>query len=443
MLRTTGKNSVLVEVLEHSGSDTVRGIALSPTRGLGLGEIIINTNETLSIPVGKQTLSRMFNIKGEPIDSKHDLEFPELRRSIHQPPPALANRVTGSQIFETGIKSIDLLAPLERGGKAGLFGGAGVGKTVLLTELIQNVAGRHKGVGIFCGIGERSREGHELYEDMHKYGIIEKMVLVFGQMHEAAGCRYRIGHAALTMAEYFRDEEHLDVLLLIDNIFRFIQAGSEVSGMLGQLPSQLDYQSTMSTELSQLEERISNTKSGAITSIQAVYVPADDFSDPAAIHIFSHLSSSLVLSRKRAAEGLLPAIDPLNSNSELLSVDIVGNDHYRVAQQIKSLLAQYNELKDIIAMLGVEQLSLENKKVVARARRLERFLTQPFFSTERFTSLKGKYVPLSEAIRGSKKIVEGEYDHLPEQCFYMVGGIEDVEEKYKLLKVKGEVESYV
>lgn len=434
VLKTTGENPVLIEVLQHSDEFKVRGMALSPTRGLSRGEKLIDTGKSLTMPVGKQTLSRMFDIKGEPIDSAGALEFPDERKSIHQPTAKLKDRVTKSEIFATGIKAIDILAPLERGGKAGLFGGAGVGKTVLLTELIHNVAGLHKGVSVFCGIGERSREGQELYEEMEAAGTLDKMVLVFGQMHEAAGCRYRIGHAALTIAEHFRDHEKMDVLMLIDNIFRFIQAGSEVSGMLGQLPSQLDYQSTMSTELSQLEERISNTKSGAITSIQAVYVPADDFSDPAAVHIFSHLSSSLVLSRKRAAEGLLPAVEPLDSYSDMLSVETVGEKHLRIAKAIRQTIAQYNDLKDIIAMLGLEQLSQENREVVARARKLERFLTQPFFSTERFTNLKGKFVSLSDALDGCERILNGEFDQYPEQCFYMIGAINEATKKFDKYK---------
>jgi F-type H+/Na+-transporting ATPase subunit beta len=425
VIRTDGDRSVLVEVLQHTGMDKVRGIALTPTRGLKRGEKLINTGETLTAPVGEETLSRMFDVQGRPIDNLGELQGQHRRRSIHGRSPALCDRVNGAEVFETGIKVIDLLSPLERGGKAGLFGGAGVGKTVLLTELIHNVIGSHHGVSIFCGIGERSREGQELYEEMKAAGILDSMVLVFGQMHEPPGCRFRVGHTALTMAEYFRDDEHRDVLFLVDNIFRFIQAGSEVSGLMGQLPSQMNYQPTMSTELSELEERIANTKNGAITSIQAVYVPADDFTDPAAVHIFSHLSSSLVLSRKRAADGLLPAVDPLESKSELLTEEVVGMKHFQIARSVRRVLAQYNELKDIITMLGLEQLSAENRKVVSRARKLERFLTQPFSCTERFTNQKGRYVSLDDTLDGCERILSGEVDELPETAFYMIGNLDE------------------
>ncbi|MBZ0185562.1 MAG: F0F1 ATP synthase subunit beta [Candidatus Obscuribacterales bacterium] len=431
VIRTRGKHPVLVEVLQHTGRDRVRGIALTATRGLKRGEELIGTGETLTAPVGKQILSRMFDVQGRTIDNLGELQGNPKRRSIHGRSPALCDRVTSAEVFETGIKVIDLLSPLERGGKAGLFGGAGVGKTVLLTELIHNVIGSHHGVSIFCGIGERSREGQELYEEMKEAGILDNMVLVYGQMHEPPGCRFRVGHTALTMAEYFRDDEHRDVLLLVDNIFRFIQAGSEVSGLMGQLPSQMNYQPTMSTELSELEERIANTKNGAITSIQAVYVPADDFTDPAAVHIFSHLSSSLVLSRKRAADGLLPAVDPLESKSDLLSQEVVGLRHFQVAREVRRVLAQYNELKDIITMLGLEQLSFENRKVVSRARRLERFLTQPFSCTERFTNQEGRYVSLEDTLAGCQRILEGEVDDLPEAAFYMVGSLDEAIDKAK------------
>jgi F-type H+-transporting ATPase subunit beta len=344
---------------------------------------------------------------------------------VHNNPPALSRRSTQSQIFETGIKIIDVLMPLERGGKAGLFGGAGVGKTVLLTEMIHNMIGHHRGVSIFCGIGERCREGEELYRDMQTAGVLGDMVMVFGQMNQPAGCRFRVGHAALTMAEYFRDDEQRDVLLLIDNIFRFIQAGMEVSGLMGQMPSRLGYQPTMATELSQLEERIANTDSGAITSIQAVYVPADDFTDPAAVHTFSHLSASIVLSRKRASEGFYPAIDPLQSNSKMASPSVVGERHYQIAQSIRRTLAQYTELKDIIAMLGLEQLSQEDRNVVARARRLERFLTQPFFTTEQFTGLQGKIVSLKDALDGCERILNDAFKDTPEHALYMIGAIDE------------------
>ncbi|HEY9754615.1 MAG TPA: F0F1 ATP synthase subunit beta, partial [Oculatellaceae cyanobacterium] len=346
-------------------------------------------------------------------------------RSIHQAPPPLVRRSTISEIFETGIKVIDVLVPLERGSKTGLFGGAGVGKTVLLTEMIHNMVKHHQGVSIFCGIGERSREGEELYRDMKTAGVLPNMVMVFGQMNEPPGARFRVGHAALTMAEYFRDSERRDVLLLIDNIFRFIQAGSEVSGLMGQMPSRLGYQPTLGTELSELEERISNTDAGAIMSIQAVYVPADDFTDPAAVHTFSHLSASIVLSRKRAGEGLYPAIDPLQSNSKMSTPGIIGERHYRLAQEIRQTLAQYAELKDIISMLGLEQLSQEDRNVVARARRLERFLTQPFFTTEQFTGYKGKFVALSDALDGCERILRDEFKEYAEGDLYMIGTIDE------------------
>ena len=366
MLRAGKDGQIAIEVLSQLNSHQVRGVALTPTEGLARGMVVQDTGGPLKAPVGRTILSRMFDVFGNAIDRQPapaDVEW----RSVHRAPPPLARRSTKSEIFETGIKVIDVLAPLERGGKAGLFGGAGVGKTVLLTEMIHNMIGHHEGVSIFCGIGERCREGEELYRDMKEAGVLPNMVMVFGQMNEPPGSRFRVGHAALTMAEYFRDDEHRDVLLLIDNIFRFIQAGSEISGMMGQMPSRLGYQPTMGTELSGLEERIANTDTGAITSIQAVYVPADDFTDPAAVHTFSHLSASIVLSRKRASEGLYPAIDPLQSNSKMATPGIVGERHYALAQEIRSTLAQYDELKDIIAMLGLEQLSAADRAVVARA----------------------------------------------------------------------------
>jgi F-type H+-transporting ATPase subunit beta len=386
-------------VLSHLDRQRVRGIALTPTQGLARGTLVEDTQATLKAPVGKEILSRMFDVFGNVIDHGEPLKNVQWR-SVHQKPPALKMLSTKSEVFETGIKVIDVLAPLERGGKAGLLGGAGVGKTVLLTEMIHNMVGHHNGVSIFCGIGERCREGEELYREMKEAGVLPHMLMIFGQMNEPPGSRFRVGHAALTMAEYFRDDERRDVLLLIDNIFRFIQAGSEVSGLMGQMPSRLGYQSTMGTELSRLEERIANTESGAITSIQAVYVPADDFTDPAAVHAFSHLSASIVLSRKRAGEGLYPAIDPLQSNSKMSTPGVVGERHYFLAQKIRKTLAQYAALKDIIAMLGLEQLSPEDRLVVGRARRLERFLTQPFFTTEQFTNLKGKLVSLKDALDG-------------------------------------------
>ncbi len=419
---------IVIEVLAQRDAHHVRGIALTPTQGLSRGMAVKDTGGPLQAPIGKAILSRMFDVFGKTIDREPPLADVQWR-SVHRAPPPLAQRSTKSEIFETGIKVIDVLVPLERGGKAGLFGGAGVGKTVLLTELIHNMVEHEEGVSIFCGIGERCREGEELYREMKAAGVLPNMVMIFGQMNEPPGSRFRVGHAALTMAEYFRDDEHRDVLLLIDNIFRFIQAGMEVSGLMGQMPSRLGYQPTMGTELSRLEERIANTESGAITSIQAVYVPADDFTDPAAVHTFSHLSASIVLSRKRASEGLFPAIDPLQSSSKMATPGIVGQRHYDLAQEIRRTLAQYAELKDIIAMLGLEQLSPEDRKVVARARRLERFLTQPFFTTEQFTGHAGKLVSLQEALDGCERILHDEFKDYSESALYMIGAIDETKAK--------------
>nr|MBB6152689.1 F-type H+-transporting ATPase subunit beta [Mucilaginibacter sp. SP1R1] len=406
----------------------VRGIALTPTQGLARGMEIVTNGQELKVPVGKRTLGRMFDVFGNTIDHLKPLAAGE-KRNIHQSPPPLDKRSTQSQVFETGIKAIDVLIPLERGGKAGLFGGAGVGKTVLLTEMIHNMVGQNKGISMFCGIGERCREGNELYEAMKDAGLLENMIMMFGQMNEPPGARFRVGHAALTMAEYFRDDEHKDVLLLIDNIFRFIQAGMEVSGLMGQMPSRLGYQPTLETELSELEERIANTDAGAITSIQAVYVPADDLTDPAAVHAFSHLSATIVLSRERAAEGLYPSIDFLQSNSKMATPGIIGDRHYQLAQQIRQTLAQYEDLKDIISMLGMEQLSTGDRLVVNRARRLERFLTQPFFATEQFSGVKGEVVSLKDALDGCERILADEFKDLPENAFYMIGNIDEALKK--------------
>jgi len=403
-LKTGDDGKIVFEVINHVSPDTVRGIALTPTQGLALDSIVADTGCPIRVPVGKRLLGRVFNVFGETIDNKGEIVDGEWR-SIHREPVPLTQQSTLSEVFETGIKTIDVLTPLERGGKAGLFGGAGVGKTVLITELIHNVIGQHEGVSIFCGIGERCREGEELYRELQQAGVLDNAVMVFGQMNEPPGARFRVGHAALTMAEYFRDDAGQDVLLLIDNIFRFIQAGSEVSGLMGQLPSRLGYQPTLGTELAELEERICNTPKGAITSVQAVYVPADDFTDPSAVHTFGHLSASIVLSRKRASEGYYPAIDPLQSGSKMLVPHIVGKQHYRVAQEIRKTLAIYEDLKDIIAMLGMEELSQDDRRIVYRARRLERFLTQPFFVTEQFTGHKGRSVRLQDAIEGCERIL--------------------------------------
>ncbi len=431
LLHTGEKKQMAIEVLSQLDAHRVRGIALTPTQGLARGMAVESTGKQLSVPVGKNIMGRMFDVFGNAIDHREAVKDVKWK-SIHQSPPPLSKRSTKSEIFITGIKAIDVLIPLERGGKAGLFGGAGVGKTVLLTEMIHNMIGQNKGVSMFCGIGERCREGHELYHEMKAAGVLENMVMLFGQMNEPPGARFRVGHAALTMAEYFRDEEHRDVLLLIDNIFRFIQAGMEVSGLMGQMPSRQGYQPTMETELSKLEERIANTHAGAITSIQAVYVPADDLTDPAAVHTFSHLSASIVLSRKKASEGLYPAIDLLQSNSKMATPGIIGKRHYDLAQEIRKTLAHYEELKDIIAMLGMEQLSANDHKIVNSARRLERFLTQPFFTTEQFSGIKGKEVGLEDALKGCESILSGELAETPERAFYMIGNIDEA------LKKKGE-----
>ena len=424
LLQTEQDRPLRIEVVAHVSATVTRGMALSTTRGLARGERVATTGDCLRAPVGHHLLSRMINVFGEPLDDLGPLEAEDWR-PIHAPAPALARRPVKTEIYETGIKIVDLLVPLERGGKSGLFGGAGVGKTVLLTEMIHNMVRQHQGVSIFCGIGERCREGEELYRDMKESGVLPNTVMVFGQMNEQPGCRFRVGNTALTIAEYFRDDERRDVLLLIDNVFRFIQAGSEVSALMGTMPSRLGYQPTLATELARLQERISGTESGSITSIQAVYVPADDFTDPAAVHTFSHLTSSIVLSRKRAAEGLFPAIDPLQSNSRLLSPAIIGERHARVAVRVRETLTQYEDLKDIIAMLGLEQLSPEDRAVVGRARRLERFFTQPFCTTEHFTGLPGRTVSLAETIRGCEEILADRLADVPESALYMIGTIDE------------------
>lgn len=425
-LRTGPAEQVIVEVASQLDPQTIRGIALNSTRGLARGGRIRDLGRPLEVPIGKQLLGRALNVFGEPIDDDEKLDgLP--RRSIHQTPPAIAHRATRSEVFETGIKAIDLLSPLERGGKAGLFGGAGVGKTVLITELINNVVAEHSGVSLFCGIGERCREAEELYREMGEAGVRQNTVMVFGQMNEPPGARFRVGHTALTLAEYFRDDARQDVLLLIDNIFRFVQAGMEVSGLMGQLPSRVGYQPSLATDLAELEERICSTASGAITSVQAVYVPADDFTDPSAVHAFSHLSATVVLSRKRASEGLYPAIDPLQSTSEMLLPQVVGEKHYRIASDVRKTLAGYEELKDIIAMLGMEELSRDDRRTVNRARRIERFLTQPFITTEQFTGAKGKTVKIQDTLAGCARILNDEFEDVPERALYMVGTIDEVD----------------
>ncbi|MDF1669287.1 MAG: F0F1 ATP synthase subunit beta [Roseovarius sp.] len=417
---------VPLEVSALIGQGIVRAMAMAPVRGLGLGMRVRVTGGPIEVPVGEPVLGRMLDVFGAPIDGRPAPDT-ELRRSIHQTPPPLSERVLHSAFLETGIKAIDLLSPIERGGKTGLFGGAGVGKTVLITELINNTVQHHKGVSLFCGIGERSREAEELYREMGEAGVREKTVMLFGQMNEAPGVRFLIGNTALTMAEYFRDEKGQDVLLLIDNIFRFVQAGSEVSGLMGRMPSRVGYQPTLATELAALQERITSTRRGAITSIQAVYVPADDFTDPAAAHIFSHLSASVVLSRKRASEGLYPAVDPLASASVMLTPSVVGQRHYDIARKVRSTLAEYEDLRDIIAMLGLEELSSADRLIVARARRLERFLTQPFVTTEAFSGMKGQSVPVAATLDGCETILNQTEFALPESAYYMIGGLDDLE----------------
>lgn len=428
-LRAGPDGRVVVEVVAQVDAERVRCIALTANGGLAIGDPVQDTGHPLEVPVGPSLRGRVFDVFGDTIDRRHPLSEDMERRSIHGAPVPLGRRSTSSEIFETGIKAIDLLAPLERGAKAGLFGGAGVGKTVLIMELIHNMVGKYEGVSLFCGIGERTREAEELYRELQEAGVLDDTVLVFGQMNEPPGARYRVGHAALTMAEYFRDDERRDVLLLIDNIFRFVQAGSEVSGLLGRIPSRLGYQPTLGSELAELEERICSTESGAITSVQAVYVPADDFTDPAAAHTFGHLSASIVLSRKRASESLYPAIDPLQSGSKMLVPDVVGERHFRVAREVRGTLAGYEELKDLIAMLGMEELSEEDRATVGRARRLERFLTQPFAVTEAFTGKKGRLVSREELLDGCERILADEFADLPERALYMIGSVSEARAK--------------
>ncbi len=422
--------SVVAEVAQHLGNDTARCIAMSTTDGLMRGMDAIDTGMPISVPVGKEVLGRVFNLLGEPIDKLGDVKAAS-RLPIHRPSPSFEERETVTTVLETGLKVIDLLAPFARGGKIGMFGGAGVGKTVLIMELIRSIATEHGGYSAFAGVGERTREGNDLWLEMKESGVIDKTVLVFGQMNEPPGARLRIALTGLTMAEYFRDTEGQDVLLFIDNIFRFVQAGSEVSALLGRMPSAVGYQPTLATEMGDLQERITTTKKGSITSLQAVYVPADDFTDPAPVTTFPHLDATISLSRQIAELGIYPAVDPLRSTSRILDPRIVGQEHYEVAREVQRILQRYKELQDFIAILGMEELSEDDKVLVGRARRLQRFLSQPFFVAEQFTGTKGKYVPLKETIRAFKEVVEGKHDGLPEQAFYMMGGIEDVIEKAK------------
>ncbi|MGQ9837212.1 MAG: F0F1 ATP synthase subunit beta [Cyanobacteriota bacterium] len=426
---------VTFEVQQLLGDNRVRAVAMSSTDGLVRGMQVVDTGAPISVPVGQPTLGRIFNVLGEPIDQKGAVQAQEFL-PIHRSAPEFVDLTTKPEPFETGIKVIDLLAPFKKGGKVGLFGGAGVGKTVLIQELIHNIAEEHSGLSVFAGVGERTREGNDLYNEMKESGVLDKVALVYGQMNEPPGARMRVGLTALTMAEYFRDTNKQDVLLFIDNIFRFVQAGSEVSALLGRMPSAVGYQPTLATEMGNLQERITSTKEGSITSVQAVYVPADDLTDPAPATTFAHLDSTVVLSRSLAAKGIYPAVDPLDSASTILQADIVGEEHYKTAQAVKQTLQRYKELQDIIAILGLDELSEDDKLVVARARRIERFLSQPFFVAEVFTGSPGKYVKLEDTIKGFQRILSGELDSLPEQAFYLVGSIEEAIEKAEKLKAK-------
>ena len=423
-IKTNDGGRLVVEVAQHLGDDTVRCIALGPTDGLVRGMDAEATGAPISVPVGEQTLGRMFNVLGEPIDNKPAPEVEHM--PIHRKAPAFAEQATNTEILETGIKVVDLLCPYQKGGKIGLFGGAGVGKTVLIQELIRNIATEHGGYSVFTGVGERTREGNDLYHEMMDSGVIEKTTMVFGQMNEPPGARMRVGLTGLTMAEYFRDKGGKDVLLFIDNIYRFTQAGSEVSALLGRMPSAVGYQPTLQTEMGALQERITSTKNGSITSVQAVYVPADDLTDPAPATTFAHLDATTVLSRSIVELGIYPAVDPLESTSRILDPRIVGEEHYKVARAVQEILQKYKELQDIIAILGMDELSEEDKMVVSRARKVQRFLSQPFFVAGQFTGLEGRYVPISETIQGFKEIIEGKYDDIPESYFLNCGSIDDV-----------------
>ncbi len=424
---------VVAEVMQHVGDNTVRCVSMSSTDGLLRGVDAINTGKNISVPVGKGTLGRLFNVLGDPIDEKGPVDSTE-RWAIHREAPSFEDQETSTEILETGIKVVDLICPYAKGGKIGLFGGAGVGKTVLIQELINNIAKEHGGLSVFAGVGERTREGNDLYHEMIESGVIDKTVMVFGQMNEPPGARMRVGLTGLTVAEYFRDVEGKDVLLFIDNIFRFTQAGSEVSALLGRMPSAVGYQPTLATDMGALQERITSTKKGSITSVQAVYVPADDLTDPAPATTFSHLDATTVLSRKISELGIYPAVDPLDSSSRILAPEVVGEEHYLVARQVQEILQRYKELQDIIAILGMDELSDEDKQLVARARRMQRFLSQPFHVAEQFTGTVGKYVPLKETVRGFKEIIEGNHDEIPEAMFLLAGSIDEVVERYNKSK---------
>jgi len=419
------KRRLVCEVQQHLGDDRVRAVAMDSTDGLARGTEVRDTGGPITVPVGEVTLGRIFNLLGEPIDEKGEVNVEE-RWPIHREAPSVENLTPTREIFETGIKVVDLLAPYAKGGKVGLFGGAGVGKTVLIQELIHNIAQEHGGLSAFCGVGERSREGNDLWLEMTESGVIDKTMLVFGQMNEPPGARMRVGLSGLTMAEYFREQGGQDVLLFIDNIFRFVQAGSEVSALLGRMPSQVGYQPTLETEMGQLQERITSTREGSVTSVQAIYVPADDLTDPAPASVFAHLNATTVLSRSIAEKGIYPAVDPLDSTSTILKPDIVGEDHFEVANQVREILQRYKELQDIIAILGIDELSDEDKLTVQRARKIERFLSQPFFVAEEFTGTPGAYVPVEETVRSFKEIIEGKHDDIPERAFLLKGTIDDV-----------------
>jgi F-type H+-transporting ATPase subunit beta len=429
-LKTKNKagDAIILEVEQHLSEGEVRTIAMSSTDGLMRGAVVESTGYPIRTPVGKNTLGRLFNVLGEPIDEKGEVHGDALW-PIHRKAPAFKEQSTKTEVFETGLKVIDLLAPFVKGGKIGLFGGAGVGKTVLIQELIRNIAAEHGGYSVFCGVGERSREGNDLYHEMKASGVIDKTVMVFGQMNEPPGARLRVGLTGLTMAEYFRDAEQRDLLVFIDNIFRFTQAGSEISALMGRIPSAVGYQPTLQEEMGVLQERITSTTSGSITSVQAIYVPADDLTDPAPATTFSHLDSTVVLSRSLTELGIYPAVDPLDSTSTVLEQGIVGKEHYRVAREVQRILQRYKDLQDIIAILGMDELSDEDKTIVMRARKIQKFLSQPFFVAEVFTGASGQYVPLAETIRSFQQILSGELDHLPESAFYMVGGIDMVKAK--------------
>ncbi|MFN8614636.1 MAG: F0F1 ATP synthase subunit beta [Vampirovibrionales bacterium] len=421
------------EVQQHLGDNRVRSVAMDNTDGITRGMAVVNTGAPISVPVGKPTLGRILNVLGEPVDEAGDVSSEE-HWPIHRPAPALSERSTAVEVFETGIKVVDLLAPYSKGGKVGLFGGAGVGKTVIIQELINNIAQEHGGVSVFGGVGERTREGNDLYHEFKDAGVLNKVALVYGQMNEPPGARLRVALTALTVAEYFRDQSKQDVLLFVDNIFRFVQAGSEVSALLGRMPSAVGYQPTLANEMGELQERITSTKDGSITSIQAVYVPADDLTDPAPATTFGHLDATTVLSRQIAELGIYPAVDPLASTSRALDPLVLGDEHYQIARGVQSILQKYKDLQDIIAILGMDELSDDDKLAVARARKIQKFLSQPFFVAEQFTGIGGKYVKLEDTIRSFKGILEGQYDHLPEQAFYMVGTIEEAVEKAKSME---------